>query len=86
MDTGERVKQVVTVLDQVIADTSVPRNIRRAADEVKSTLLKKDEEMGVKVSSALYLLEEISNDRNLPTHARTLIWNIASELETVKLG
>ena len=42
------------------------------------------EDLGMKVSSVQYLLDEISNDRNLPMHARTIIWNIASDLETIK--
>ncbi|HEQ78591.1 MAG TPA: hypothetical protein ENI78_03090, partial [Euryarchaeota archaeon] len=47
--------------------------------------LNKSKDIGVRVSSAIYILEEISNDRNLPLHARTLIWNVSSELETVKI-
>ncbi len=82
---GKKLKQITTVLDQVIGDASVPRNIRKSAEEVKNILLNEKEELGIKISSALYILEEISNDRNLPIHTRSLIWNVASELETVKL-
>jgi hypothetical protein len=84
MEHEEKVKQICEVLDQVIEDTSIPRNIRRAAEEAKNTLLNEKEDLGVRVSSAIYILEEISNDRNLPLHARTIIWNISSELETIK--
>lgn len=85
MKEEKKLKQITTVLDQVIGDTSVPRNIRKSAEEVKNILLNEKEELGIKISSALYILEEISNDRNLPIHTRSLIWNVASELETVKL-
>lgn len=85
MKEGKKLKQITAVLDQVIEDTSVPRNIRRSAEETKNILLNEKEDVGVRVSSALYILEEISNDRNLPIHTRTLIWNIASELETIKI-
>ncbi|NOZ59657.1 MAG: UPF0147 family protein [Euryarchaeota archaeon] len=84
MEHEEKVRQICEVLDQVIEDTSIPRNIRRAAEEAKNTLLNEKEDLGVRVSSAIYILEEISNDRNLPLHARTIIWNISSELETIK--
>ncbi|WP_457555867.1 UPF0147 family protein [Candidatus Pyrohabitans sp.] len=84
MEHEEKVKQICEVLNQVIEDTSIPRNIRRAAEEAKNTLLNEKEDLGVRVSSAIYILEEISNDRNLPLHARTIIWNISSELETIK--
>jgi len=84
MKVDQKIKGITEVLDQVIEDTSVPRNIRRSAEEAKNILMNEDEDVSVRVSSALYILEEISNDRNLPLHARTIIWNVASELETVK--
>lgn len=84
MKVDQKLKGITEVLDQVIEDTSVPRNIRRSAEEAKNILMNNKEDVSVRVSSALYILEEISNDRNLPLHARTIIWNVASELETVK--
>ncbi len=84
-DEETKIEQICEVLNQLIEDTSVPRNIRRAAEEAKNTLLDKSKDLGVRVSSALYILEEISNDRNLPLHARTIIWNVSSELETIKI-
>jgi hypothetical protein len=84
MKVDQKIKGITEVLDQVIEDTSVPRNIRRSAEEAKNILMNEKEDVSVRVSSALYILEEISNDRNLPLHARTIIWNVASELETVK--
>jgi hypothetical protein len=82
----DKVKQVAEVLNQLIEDTSVPRNIRRSAEEAKNILLNDKEDIGVRVSSAIYILEEISNDRNLPIHARTVVWNASSALETIKLS
>ncbi len=79
----DKVKQIAEVLNQVVKDTSVPRNIRRGAEEARDLLLKDEEDIKNRASSALYILEEISNDRNLPLHARTVIWNVASELETL---
>lgn len=84
MKVDQKLKGITEVLNQVIEDTSVPRNIRRSAEEARNILLNEKEDVSVRVSSALYILEEISNDRNLPLHARTIIWNVASELETVK--
>lgn len=83
MKEDEKLSQIAEYLDHVIEDSSVPRNIRRSAEEVKSILLNEEEDIGVRVSSAIYILEEISNDRNLPIHARTIIWNVASELESL---
>ena len=69
---------------RVADDTSVPRNIRRAAAEARNALLKKEGDAMVKMSSAILILDEISNDPNMPVHTRTAIWNAISVLETIK--
>ncbi|MGL6298455.1 MAG: UPF0147 family protein, partial [Methanobacteriaceae archaeon] len=35
-------------------------------------------------STVISMLDEISNDPNIPIHARTLIWEILSKLESIK--
>jgi uncharacterized protein (UPF0147 family) len=82
----EKLKQIASVLNRIVEDASVPRNIRRSAEEARDFLLNEGEDVGLRVASAIYLLEEISNDRNLPLHTRTMVWNVASELETVTLS
>ncbi len=79
-----RLKQVMDVLDQLAEDTSVPRNIRRGATDAKERLLQQNEAMDVKAASAIFILDELANDPNIPLHGRTLIWNIISQLETIK--
>ena len=63
--------------------TSVP-DIRRAAEESKNLLSQDDDEPTVRASTVISILDEISNDPNIPIHARTLIWNVLSELESVR--
>ncbi|HEV8358918.1 MAG TPA: UPF0147 family protein [Candidatus Thermoplasmatota archaeon] len=79
----EKLKQVTEVMDQLIEDTSVPRNIRRGADNAKKTLLDQKQKLDVRVASAVSILDELANDPNIPLHGRTLIWNIISGLETI---
>ncbi len=83
-ETEERLKQVLEVLGQLAEDTSVPRNIRRGALNAKELLLKKEDALDVRAASAIFILDELANDPNIPLHGRTLIWNIISQLETIK--
>ena len=84
MTDNVKLKQVMDVLDQLAEDTSVPRNIRRGATDAKERLLQTNEAMDVRAASAIFILDELANDPNIPLHGRTLIWNIISQLETVK--
>ena len=80
----EKMEQVLEIMNRVAEDMSVPRNIRRAAKESKEALEKEDEDPVVRAASAISILDEISNDPNMPVHTRTTIWNALSVLETIK--
>jgi len=83
MDTKVKLKQIIEILDQLAEDTSVPRNIRRGAIEAKGRITQDNEALDVRAASAIFILDELANDPNIPLHGRTLIWNIISQLETV---
>lgn len=84
MSSEAKLKHVADIMTRVAEDTSVPRNIRRAASEARDALLKKDGDPAVMAASARITMEEISNDPNMPVHTRTMIWNALSVLETVR--
>ncbi|MGB8310695.1 MAG: UPF0147 family protein [Halobacteriota archaeon] len=84
-DEQDIIKQSIDILTRIIEDDSVPRNIRRAADEAKNRLLNKEESEAVRAAYVISILDDVSNDPNIPIHTRTLIWNIASQLEKVSL-
>ncbi len=77
------IKQCITTLGQIIDDGSVPRNIRRAAEEARTVLFNTNTPPVIRAASAISILNEVSNDLNIPLHTRTLIWGIASQLERV---
>lgn len=75
-------KQISEMIEDLVNDTSIPKNIRRALSEAKTRLDSNEEKM-VKISAAIYLIESITEDINMPAHARTQIWAIMSSLETL---
>lgn len=83
MGSEQKIRQLTEAMDQLIEDTSVPRNIRRGAEESKQLLLESSEPLDVRVASAVNILDDLANDPNIPLHGRTLIWNIISGLEAI---
>jgi uncharacterized protein (UPF0147 family) len=73
------------MLQQIMEDPSIPRNIRRVADETRNVLMSTSKTIGFRAATAISLIDEISNDPNMPVHARTKIWELVSQLETVPL-
>ena len=79
----QRIKEVIGLMDLMIDDSSVPKNIRKVVDEARNHL-KTDEELPTRISSAVQSLVGISEDINMPMHARTQVWTILSALESIK--
>jgi len=83
MSTDEKLAQVCDGLNMLHEDNSIPRNIRRGAEEIKNALINSPDPLDVRVASATSRLDELANDPNIPLHGRTLIWNIMSRLEEI---
>ncbi len=69
-------------LDSLNSDTAIPRNLRLSVQKAKNALSNPDEMQAL--SKCIYALDEVVNDSNMPMHARTMIWNMTSELESLK--
>ncbi|HIP74513.1 MAG TPA: hypothetical protein EYH14_02595 [Euryarchaeota archaeon] len=77
-------REIIEVMDEIINDATVPRNIRRSVAQAKELVLKKDGDPVVNITEAIYLLDEASNDINMPMHTRTQVWQIMGALESYR--
>jgi uncharacterized protein (UPF0147 family) len=79
------IENCTLMLQHIMDDSTIPRNIRRVADETRQLLTNDSKELGLRAAEAISKIDEISNDPNMPVHARTRIWELVSQLETVPL-
>ena len=81
----DKIETINNLLDQIINDRTVPRNIRTAVQEAKDYFNDPNtEDLQVRIGSAISVLDEIINDPNMPMYTRTQIWNIVSLLERMR--
>jgi hypothetical protein len=83
-DYENRVNQAKAVLSLISEDRTTPRNIRRAAKEASEMLDLPEQSQAVRAAQAINILDDISQDPNMPPYTRTRIWNIVSLLEVIK--
>ena len=81
--SNQNIDEVCEILEYITNENSVPRNIREAANESNKLLNDDEKDQSVRISTVLGKLDEISNDPNIPVHARTLIWEVLSKLEAI---
>lgn len=83
---GDVVKKCVDALDRISNDDTVPRNIRRSAENIKKILSNDKESLSVRAALVISALDDIGNDPNVPIHTRTLVWGLSSRLEAIPVN
>ncbi len=74
-------QEVLALLKEIEVDRTVPRNVRSAVLDVKQNLNNTMLEEDIRVNNAISILDEVSNDPNIPIYTRTQIWTVVSMLE-----
>lgn len=79
----DNIKEILDLLLQLEQDITIPRNIRT---KIKTTLdlLDENTDFAIRIDKSLQELDEIVEDPNVPSYARTQIWNVMSLLESRK--
>jgi uncharacterized protein (UPF0147 family) len=76
--------QAMQVLSLIADDNTTPRNIRRTAKQASDMLLDEGLSKAARAANAIAILEDISQDPNMPMYSRTRIWNAISVLEGIR--
>ncbi|MDP7658002.1 MAG: UPF0147 family protein [Nitrososphaerales archaeon] len=83
-ENEEKIVKSIAVLQSVADSNITPRNIRKIVKESMVMLQDKPLSQGVRAANAISMLDEISQDPNMPSYARVTIWNAVSTLESVR--
>lgn len=80
---NEKINEICNDLEVLQEDYTVPKRVRKEAQETKKMLLDETESLDVRIASAISTLDELASDTNVPSHARTALWSILGKLEGV---
>jgi len=80
----KKLDQAMAVLNMIADDNTTPRNIRRTAKQAADMLLDESLSVAARAANAIAILEDISQDPNMPMYSRTRIWNAISVLEGIR--
>ena len=81
-DVNTQLKQIANELEGRLAnDNGVPRNIRKGATNAVELLLDNNKALDLRISNAINILADLSNDPNIPMESWSAIMQILSDLE-----
>lgn len=79
-----KIKKIAGEMDaRLTNDPGIPRNIKRSIQDAGVSLLDVSKDTDLRVSSAISILADVSNDPNMPMDSWSTIMQILSELEVV---
>ncbi len=83
-ENKELLDKAIGILLSVSDNPSSPRNIRKLIKDSIDTLKDDSLSVGVRAANAISMLEDVSQDPNIPSFSRVTIWSAVSSLESIR--
>ena len=84
LENEDKVQKALATLSQVVDSNITPRNIRKIVKDAINMLNDPKISIGVRAANSISILEEVSQDPNMPSFSRVTIWSAVSTLESVR--
>ena len=76
------VNEILEILNLLLTDYSIPRNIKSVLEDTKKVV--ENENEIVALSDVVYKLQDVCDDINLPISVKPDLWMLLSKLEALK--
>lgn len=80
----EFLQGAMDTLNQVAANPSTPKNIRKNIQDLANDLKSEELSMSVRAANAISMLDDITQDPNMPSYVRVTLWQAVSTLENIR--
>jgi len=74
----------VATLNQIATNPSTPKNIRKNIADIVEQLKSDEYSISVRAANTISLLDDVTQDPNLPSYVRTSLWQAVSTLESIR--
>jgi len=79
----KEIQDVKDLIDMLLGDVMIPKNVKNILQNI-GMIVERESKNVVKLSEAIYGLQDISEDPNLPLNAKSDVWQLLNKLEKVK--
>ncbi len=84
IENEERLNKSMVTLKQIADSNITPRNIRKVVKDSMIVLQDTELSIGVRAANVISMLDEVSQDPNMPSFARVTLWSAVSTLESIR--
>ena len=80
----EFLNNATSTLNQIATNPSTPKNIRKNIADIVEQLKSDEYSVSVRAANTISLLDDVTQDPNLPSYVRTSLWQAVSTLESIR--
>ena len=80
----EFLNNALSTLNQIATNPSTPKNIRKNITDLIEQLKSDEYSVSVRAVNTISLLDDVTQDPNLPSYVRNSLWQAVSTLESIR--
>ena len=80
----EALKDAIQILEQIAANHATPKTIKKSTIDMVNSLKSDEDSMSVRAANATSMLDDITQDPNMPSYVRVSLWQAVSKLESIR--
>ena len=80
----QEMKEAIDTLNLIVSTNSTPKTIKKAVTDLVVDLVKEGDSLSVRAANTISLLDDVTQDPNMPSYVRTQLWQAVSKLESIR--
>ncbi len=80
----EALKESIDTLNQIASNPPTPKTIKIKISDLIKNMQSEEFSMSVRAANAISMLDDITQDPNMPSYVRTQLWQAVSKLESIR--
>lgn len=80
----ESMKEAIETLEQITVSNSTPKTIKKSITDLIADLNNPEYSLSVRAANTISLLDDVTQDPNMPSYVRTQLWQAVSKLESIR--
>ena len=80
----QAMKEAIDTLNLIVSTNSTPKTIKKSVTDLVTDLIKEEYSLSVRAANTISLLDDVTQDPNMPSYVRTQLWQAVSKLESIR--
>ncbi len=80
----QALKESIDTLSQIVSNSATPKTIKIKISDLINDMQKEEFSKSVRAANAISMLDDITQDPNMPSYVRTQLWQAVSKLESIR--